>query len=184
MNIFWSEETPQHISRDQLKNFVLVRWGKDEDGNPDCQFPSGSACVAPLSETCTKLYAAEFDEIYTRTIEKLCAQGGSSCHSASGAQGGLVLETETRRVTLGEQEIELTAMEFELLRSLMESRGRVLSRDTLLRRLRGIDAEIYDRSVDMLVSRLRKKLEEDSRSPRFIKTIRGTGYQFVGGDDS
>jgi DNA-binding response OmpR family regulator len=100
------------------------------------------------------------------------------------AQGGLVLETETRRVTLGEQEIELTAMEFELLRSLMESRGRVLSRDALLRRLRGIDAEIYDRSVDMLVSRLRKKLEEDSRSPRFIKTIRGTGYQFVGGDDS
>ncbi len=72
------------------------------------------------------------------------------------AGGGLVLETETRRVTLRGTEIEMTAMEFELLRILMESRGRVLSRDLLLRKLRGIDADIFDRSVDMLISRLRK----------------------------
>ena len=71
-------------------------------------------------------------------------------------------------------------MEFELLRILMDSRGRVLSREMLLRKLRGIDAEIYDRSVDMLISRLRKKLADDSRSPRFIKTIWRVGYQFVG----
>ena len=95
--------------------------------------------------------------------------------------GGLVLETETRRVTLGESEIVLTSMEFELLRILMEGRGRVLSRETLLRRLRGLDHDIYDRAVDMLISRLRKRLEDDARSPRFIKTIRNGGYQFVGG---
>ena len=59
-----------------------------------------------------------------------------------------------------------------------------LSREMLLRKLRGIDAEIYDRSVDMLISRLRKKLGDDSRSPRFIKTIWRTGYQFVGAKDS
>jgi DNA-binding response OmpR family regulator len=100
------------------------------------------------------------------------------------AGGGLVLETETRRVTLRGTEIEMTAMEFELLRILMESRGRVLSRDLLLRKLRGIDADIFDRSVDMLISRLRKKLADDSHSPRFIKTIRSTGYQFVGSSDS
>jgi len=100
------------------------------------------------------------------------------------ADGDLVLETETRRVTLAGDEIELTSMEFELLRILMESRGRVLSREMLLRKLRGIDADIYDRSVDMLISRLRKKLADDSRSPRFIKTIWATGYQFVGTSDS
>jgi len=100
------------------------------------------------------------------------------------AGGGLVLETETRRVTLGGSELELTSTEFELLRVLMDSRGRVLSREMLLRKLRGIDVDIHDRSVDMLVSRLRKKLSDDSRSPRFIKTIRGTGYQFTGGSDS
>ena len=99
------------------------------------------------------------------------------------ARGGLVLETETRRVTQKGAEIELTSLEFELLRILMDSRGRVLSRDMLLRRLRGIDAEVYDRSVDMMVSRLRKKLADDSRTPRYIKTIRGTGYQFVGSSD-
>ncbi len=100
------------------------------------------------------------------------------------AGGGLVLETETRRVTLDETEIELTSMEFELLRVLMESRGRVLTREMLLRKLRGIDADVYDRSVDMVISRLRKKLGEDSRSPRFIKTVWRTGYQFVGTGDS
>jgi len=100
------------------------------------------------------------------------------------AGGNLILETETRRVTLAGAEIELTSMEFELLRILMESRGRVLSREMLLRKLRGIDADIYDRSVDMLISRLRKKLADDSRSPRFIKTIWRTGYQFVGSSDS
>jgi DNA-binding response OmpR family regulator len=100
------------------------------------------------------------------------------------AAGGLTLEIETRRVALEGVEIELTSTEFELLRMLMESRGRVLSRESVLRRLRGIDAGILDRSVDMLVSRLRKKLDDDSRSPRFIKTIRGSGYQFVGGSDA
>jgi len=99
------------------------------------------------------------------------------------AAGGLVLETETRRVTLAGTEIELTSMEFELLRILMDSRGRVLSREMVLRKLRGIDADIFDRSVDMLISRLRKKLDDDSRSPRFIKTIWRTGYQFVGSSD-
>jgi DNA-binding response OmpR family regulator len=100
------------------------------------------------------------------------------------AAAGLVLETETRRVSLKEVEIELTSMEFELLRILMESRGRVLTREKLLRKLRGIDNDIYDRSVDMLISRLRKKLDDDSKSPRYIKTIWRTGYQFVGVSDS
>jgi DNA-binding response OmpR family regulator len=96
------------------------------------------------------------------------------------AAGGLALETETRRVTLNEEEVSLTSTEFELLHILMESRGRVLTRESLLRRLRGLDADIFDRSVDMLVSRLRNKLDDDSRSPRFIKTVWRVGYQFVG----
>lgn len=95
------------------------------------------------------------------------------------AAGDLVLETATRRVTLQGEAIELTSMEFELLRILMESHNRVLSRDSLLQRLRGIDASVFDRSVDMLVSRVRRKLADDSRQPRYIKTVRGSGYQFV-----
>ena len=95
----------------------------------------------------------------------------------------LRLEAETRRVELDGDEIELTTMEFELLKGLMESRGRVLSRDHLIERLRGIDADVYDRSIDMLISRLREKLGDDPRRPRFIRTVRMGGYQFVGAVD-
>jgi DNA-binding response OmpR family regulator len=117
-------------------------------------------------------------------VETLLRRSRDTTARRLSAAGGLVLETETRRVTLGEEPVELTAMEFELLRVLMDSRGRVLSRERLLRELRGIDADSYDRSVDMLISRLRKKLADDSRRPRFIKTIRGAGYQFVGAAES
>jgi DNA-binding response OmpR family regulator len=96
---------------------------------------------------------------------------------------GLRLEAETRRVELDGNEVELTTMEFELLKGLMESRGRVLSRDHLIERLRGIDADVYDRSIDMLISRLREKLGDEPRRPRFIRTVRMGGYQFVGAVD-
>jgi DNA-binding response OmpR family regulator len=93
---------------------------------------------------------------------------------------GLRLETETRRVELDGNDVELTTMEFALLKGLMESRGRVMSRDRLMERLRGIDADVYDRSIDMLISRLREKLGDEPRKPRFIRTVRMGGYQFVG----
>lgn len=96
---------------------------------------------------------------------------------------GLHLDKGSRRVTLNDAEVDLTSTEFELLQILMESSGRVLSRDQLLQKLRGADAEVYDRSVDMLVSRLRQKLKDDVHAPRFIKTVWRTGYQFVSKPD-
>ena len=93
---------------------------------------------------------------------------------------GLRVEAETRRVELDGNDVELTTMEFELLKDLMQSRGRVMSRDRLIEKLRGFDADVYDRSVDMLVSRLREKLGDDPKRPRFIRTVRMGGYQFVG----
>ena len=93
---------------------------------------------------------------------------------------GLRMQTETRRVELDGNDVELTTMEFELLKGLMESRGRVMSRDRLIERLRGIDTDVYDRSIDMLISRLREKLGDEPRQPRFIRTVRLGGYQFVG----
>jgi OmpR family response regulator RpaB len=93
---------------------------------------------------------------------------------------GLRLEKDTRRVELDGADIDLTSMEFELLCILMESRGRVQSRNRLLERLKGIDADVYDRSIDMLVSRLRDKLGDDSHAPHYIKTVRLGGYQFIG----
>jgi DNA-binding response OmpR family regulator len=96
------------------------------------------------------------------------------------ASDGLRLEIQTRRVEVDGKYVELTTMEFALLEHLMKSQGRVLSRDQLIERLRGFDGDVYDRSIDMLVSRVREKLGDDPQKPRFIRTIRLGGYQFIG----
>jgi DNA-binding response OmpR family regulator len=77
--------------------------------------------------------------------------------------------------------LELTSAEFSLLVLLVECRGRVLSREQLLDATRGVDFDSFDRSIDILVSRLRHKLNDDPREPKYIKTVWGRGYCFIGG---
>ena len=117
-------------------------------------------------------------------IQSVVRRAASPGENGTLACDGLRLEVETRRVQCDGDDVELTTMEFELLRALMGSRGRVQSRNQLIEKLRGIDADIYDRSIDMLVSRLREKLGDNPKRPRFIRTVRLGGYQFVGGNDS
>jgi two-component system OmpR family response regulator len=78
-----------------------------------------------------------------------------------------------------QRRVELTGGEFELLRALIRHPQRVLSRDQLLDWTRGRNAEPYDRTIDVQLSRLRRKLGEDPKSPRIIRTIRGGGYVFA-----
>ena len=75
----------------------------------------------------------------------------------------------------------MTTAEFELLELLVRSQGRVLSRERILEQTRGVDWESFDRSIDVLVSRLRQKLGDDPRQPVFVRTVRGAGYVFIGG---
>jgi len=93
---------------------------------------------------------------------------------------GLTLNTERRTIELEGKPLELTTMEFELLALFARNPGKALSRDEILNGLRGIDAQIFSRSVDILVSRLRQKLNDTAKQPRFIKTVWGRGYSFVG----
>ena len=76
--------------------------------------------------------------------------------------------------------VDLTAGEFDLLLALVEHPGRVLNRDQLLDLTRGREAGPFDRSIDVQVSRLRRKIEEDPKQPELIKTVRGGGYVFAG----
>jgi len=92
----------------------------------------------------------------------------------------LMLNTERRTVELDGSPLELTTMEFELLALFARNAGKAMSRDKILNGLRGIDAQIFSRSVDILVSRLRQKLNDTAKQPRFIKTVWGKGYTFVG----
>ncbi|HLA76042.1 MAG TPA: response regulator transcription factor [Vicinamibacteria bacterium] len=96
--------------------------------------------------------------------------------------GALEVNGAARAARLGGRPLELTTAEFDLLALLVRNRGRVLTRDRIMELTRGVDWESYDRSIDVLVSRLRQKLGDDARRPLFIKTVHKTGYSFIGGD--
>ncbi len=95
--------------------------------------------------------------------------------------GSLDVDWSSRCARLAGRDLGVTAAEFELLGLLVRNRGRVLSRERILDGTRGIDWEAYDRSIDVLISRLRQKLGDDAKQPRFIRTVRGAGYVFIGG---
>ena len=93
---------------------------------------------------------------------------------------GWKLDTAARRLTSPQgQDVALTSGEFELLCAFAQHPGRVLSRDFLLEQTRGREAAPFDRTIDVQVGRLRKKLEADAQDPQIIKSVRGAGYVLV-----
>jgi DNA-binding response OmpR family regulator len=92
--------------------------------------------------------------------------------------GKLQIERSARTVRLDEKVLNLTPIEYDLLARLAGSAGRVLNRDQLLDAVAGRDYEVFDRSVDVHISSLRRKLGEDPRNPVFIQTVRSAGYMF------
>ena len=93
---------------------------------------------------------------------------------------GWSLDTAARMLTSPEQrEVPLTTGEFDLLCTLAKHPGRVLSRDFLLEATRGRESGPFDRTIDVQVGRLRRKIETDPENPHIIKSVRGAGYLFV-----
>ena len=95
--------------------------------------------------------------------------------------GPVEVNWTTRAARVHGRELSLTTAEFELLGFLVRHHGRVLSRERIIEGTHDINWAAYDRSIDVLVSRLRQKLGDDPRLPTFIRTVRGVGYCFVGG---
>jgi len=93
--------------------------------------------------------------------------------------GPLTIDRTRRQVHLGGDERSLTGHQFDLLVALAENPGRVMTRDQLIRRVRGTALEPFDRSIDVHISRIRAAVEDDPKSPRRILTIRGVGYVFT-----
>lgn len=92
---------------------------------------------------------------------------------------GLVVNEAVHSAILDDKPLDLTALEFAILVTLMRAKGRVKSREQLIEDVSERKFDIFDRSIDVHISALRKKLGEDVREPRFIKTVRAVGYQFV-----
>ena len=118
-------------------------------------------------------------EIRSMTVGAVPAQSSPARETLAGKLrfAGWQLDTAARRLTnpLG-VEVALTGGEFDLLRSFAQHAGRVLSRDFLLEQTRGREAGPFDRTIDVQVGRLRKKLEPGNQEPQLIKSVRGAGY--------
>ena len=98
--------------------------------------------------------------------------------------GRLAIDAGARAVSVGGQPVDMTTAEFDILHALASNAGRVLSRDQLLHKVHGENWTAYDRSVDVHVSRIRQKIEEDPRRPALLKTVRDVGYQLVRAESS
>ena len=97
--------------------------------------------------------------------------------------GRLTIDRGARAVRVDGEARTLTSHQFDLLVALAENAGRVLNRDRLLDLVKGEELEAFDRSVDVHVSRIRAAIEDDSKHPRRILTVRGTGYVFARSQD-
>ncbi len=115
-----------------------------------------------------------------RALQRRTARAtGDIGHAAPVEAGPLTVDPARRQVRLDGREIDLTANEFDLLYVLASNRGIVFSREALMRRVWGDDTHITERSVDTLVKRIRRKIDDDAAEPRFIQTVWGTGYKFA-----
>ncbi len=95
--------------------------------------------------------------------------------------GQLKVDANKRDVYVEEQAVQLSTTEFNLFWSLVKNIGRVLSREDIHQQLYNAPYNGYDRNIDLYISRIRQKLGDDPSVPRYLKTVRGIGYQFVGG---
>jgi DNA-binding response OmpR family regulator len=96
--------------------------------------------------------------------------------------GTVRLNLDARVATQNDQALVLTPVEFDILAALMKSRGRIKSREALIENLRDRQYEVFDRSVDVHIAALRKKLGDDAHQPRHIRTVRSAGYMFINPD--
>lgn len=119
-------------------------------------------------------------------LRRLQAQPKSSAAMASpaaskrAAVGRCALDLDTHQLFAADgSEIPITNMEFDLLQVFIDHPQQVLTRDRLLTLTRNRDWEPFDRSIDIRIARLRKKVEEDAERPQVIRTVRGAGYMFV-----
>ena len=123
---------------------------------------------------------ARIKAVLRRTAASDAPSAGAAIANGKLRFAGWELDTAARRLTSpARQDVALTSGEFDLLRVLARHAGRVLSRDFLLEHTRGREAAPFDRTIDVQIGRLRKKLEADPQQPQILKSVRGAGYILV-----
>ena len=119
-----------------------------------------------------------------RAVLRRGGDGGTSGGAIAGGHkvmrfGSLEIDRDARAVSVSGQPCELTSYQFDLLVTLAERAGRVLSRDQIMEAVRGRELEAFDRSIDVHMGRIRNAIELDAKDPKRILTVRGVGYVFA-----
>lgn len=141
----------------------------------------------------TRQLLARLQAITRRAAVAAAVPAGVNAGSGSGAGGppppmpevvvaDLRIQPESRTASLSGRVLTLTPGEFDMLLSLARAKGRVKTRDALLSEIRDREWEVFDRAIDVQISALRRKLGDDPKNPRFIRTVRSAGYMMVDPD--
>ena len=180
-------------------DLVLLHVGRERAEGPLLRevLRKGESCVVVLSRAATGVeranwlehgaddcwsYPCDSAELWAR-LRASVRRRSRACESSHTLRvGSLVLSPRERRAELGGRPLSLTTCEFALLAALAERAGQVLGREQLMKIAKGSAELAFERSVDVQVSRLRVKLQDDSRRPKILKTVRGAGYVLVPGD--
>jgi DNA-binding response OmpR family regulator len=127
----------------------------------------------------TRELLARLRAVLRRSALSAAAKPGADAPPTELVIGPLRINIDARSVVLDAQPLPLTPVEFDLLACLAKARGRVKSREALLDEIRDRDYDVFDRSIDVHISSLRKKLKDDAKNPRFIRTFRSAGYMLA-----
>jgi DNA-binding response OmpR family regulator len=157
-------------SRSQVPIIMLTAKGSETDKVAGLEVGADDYITKPFS-------MREFRSRVKAALRR-SRMGGETTEEATIEVDGLTIDFDRRMVTLREEEVRVTYVEFEILGALARSPGRVLTRETLLEHVWG-DSEYRDpRTVDVHIRHLREKLEREPKEPEFLFTVRGVGFRF------
>lgn len=151
--------------------FMLTAKGTLEDRIEGLNRGADEYLVKPFSP---RELTARVNSLFRR----LDAEAGSEEYAFN--DGRLIIDYDKRTIKINREEVPLTPNEFNILYALVESKGKVLSREQLINRIFGLDFDGYDRTVDVHIKNIRKKIEEDTKNPKYIITVMKVGYKFGG----
>ncbi len=163
-------EVLREIRRESADLPVLMLTGRGEEADRVMGLELGADDYLPKTFSTRELLAR------LRAVTRRSSRQPTHDNESELINGDLRLRAEARAVSIGDKPLRLTALEFDLLVSLLHNAGRVRSREQLLNDVAGRNYDVFDRSIDVHMSSLRRKLGDNPREPRFIRTIRGVGY--------
>ena len=157
---------------------VLMLTGRGEESDRIVGLELGADDYLPKTFSTRELLARLRAVLRRSTVLSTAQQAASATKADRVECGQLVMDIGAYTATLANEPLTLTRQEFKILVSLARSAGRVKTREQLLLEVAERDFEVFDRSIDVHISSLRRKLNDDPKDPRYIETIRGVGYRF------